>query len=181
MGSSKPLLPFAESHFLGRLLEEFCASKAQPIVVVLGHQAERIRRQITFGEARPVMNENYRQGMLSSIRAGILELSKDPVEGALICPVDHPKISRALVDLLIRRFEETKYSIVLPVVAKRRGHPVLFSRDLFEELLHAPDSVGARQVVRDHADDVLEVETDDSSALLDVDTPEDYRKLMGRE
>ena len=180
MGSSKPLLPFAESHFLGRLLEEFRASKARPIVVVLGHQADRIQRQIAFGEARPVTNENYRQGMLSSIRTGLSALSEDSVEGALICPVDHPKISRVLVDLLIRRFEETRHAIVLPVVAKRRGHPVLFSRDLFEELLHAPDSVGARQVVWDHADELLEVETDDSGALLDVDTPEDYRKLVGR-
>lgn len=181
MGSSKPLLPIAESSFLARLLEEFQASKARPIVVVLGHQADRIRRKITFGEARTVLNESYRQGMLSSIRAGLRELSGEPIEGALICPVDHPRVSRALVDFLIRRFEETRRSIVLPVCEGRRGHPVLFSCELFEELLHAPDSVGARQVVWDHADDLLEVATDDPGALLDVDTPEDYRKLVGQE
>lgn len=181
MGSSKPLLPFAESNFLGRLLEEFRASKAWPIVVVLGHQADRIQGQIAFGEARPVVNEDYRQGMLSSIRMGLQELSETSVEAALICPVDHPKVSRMLVDLLIRRFEEAKSPIVLPVVAGRRGHPVLFSRELFKDLMQAPDSVGARQVVWDHADDVLEVALDDPGAVLDVDTPEDYRKLVGNE
>ena len=181
MGSSKPLLPFAESNFLGRLLEEFHASKARPIVVVLGHQADRIRREIAFGEARPVLNEDYRQGMLSSIRTGIRELSRDPIEGTLICPVDYPRVNRALVDFLIRRFEESKHSIVLPVCEGRRGHPVLFSCKLFEELSNAPASVGARQVVWDHADDLLEVTTDDPGALLDVDTPEDYQKLVGQE
>lgn len=180
MGSSKPLLPYAESSFLGRLLEEFHASKARPIIVVLGHEADRIRRKIAFGEARPVLNETYRQGMLSSIRAGLRELSREPIEGALLCPVDYPRVGQALVDSLIRRFEESKHSIVLPVCEGRRGHPVLFSCDLFEELLQAPDSVGARQVVWNHAHDLLEVPTDDRGALLDVDTPEEYRKLVGQ-
>lgn len=180
MGSPKPLLPVAKSNFLTRLLEEFQASKARPIVVVLGHQAERVLREIPFGEAMAVVNKDYQQGMLSSIRCGLRELSGESIDAALVCPADHPRVNRALVDLLIRRFEETGRCIVLPVHRRRRGHPVLFARTLFEELLDAPDSVGARQVVWNHADDLLEVVTDDPGAIIDVDTPEEYRNLVGR-
>ncbi len=71
MGSPKPLLPFEGKTFLERLLEEFLASSAEPIVVVLGHGADRILEQMEWREARPVVNRNYGEGMLSSIRTGL--------------------------------------------------------------------------------------------------------------
>lgn len=181
MGSPKPLLPFRGSTFLGHLIEEFRASRADPVVVVLGHEADRIRREVALGGARTVINAEYRRGMLSSIRAGLEALSGEGVDGVLLCPVDHPKVDSALIDRLIERFEETGRPVVLPVQEGRRGHPVLFSRSVFDELVAAPDSVGARQVVWDHADEVLEVVTEQSGANVDVDTPEEYRKLVGPE
>jgi molybdenum cofactor cytidylyltransferase len=163
------------------MIREFAASRSQPVVVVLGHEAERIRREIRFGKAIPVVNPDYRKGMLSSIRAGLKALENEAMEGALICPVDHPRVDRAVIDTLIRRFEETGPPVALPVCEGRRGHPVLFSQSVFEELLKAPDSVGARQVVWDHSNDILEVEVDDSGIHCDVDTPEDYRALNSKE
>ena len=180
MGSPKSLLLFQGHTFLGRLLEEFRVSRADPVVVVLGYEATRIRREVAFGEARVVVNEAYRQGMLSSIRAGLEALSGEEMDGVLICPVDHPKVSSSLIDSLIERFEGSGRPVVLPVHDGRRGHPVLFSRSLFAELMKAPEAVGARQVVWDHADDVLEVVTDGSGANVDVDTPEEYRRLIDR-
>jgi molybdenum cofactor cytidylyltransferase len=179
MGSPKPLLPFGGSTFLGHLIEQFRASRADPVVVVLGHEAERIRCEVAMGDARSVINMEYREGMLSSIRAGLEALAGEGVEGVLVCPVDHPKVDSALIDRLIERFEETGRPVVLPVHKGRRGHPVLFARSVFDELMAAPDLVGARQVVWDHADEVLEVETEQSGADVDVDTPEEYRKLVG--
>ena len=181
MGSPKPLLPYGKSTFLERVMREFAASRSQPVVVVLGHEAERIRREIRFGEAIPVVNPDYRKGMLSSIRAGLKALENESVGGALICPVDHPRVDRAVIDALIRRFEEAGPPVALPLCKGRRGHPVLFSRSVFEELLTAPDSVGARQVVWDHSNDILEVEVNDSGIHCDVDTPEDYRALNSKE
>ncbi len=181
MGSPKPLLPYGESTFLERVMREFAASRAQPVVVVLGHEAERIRREIRFGEALPVVNPDYRKGMLSSIRAGLKALENESVAGTLICPVDHPRVDRAVIDTLIQRFEEAGPPVALPLCRGRRGHPVLFSQSVFEELLTAPDSVGARQVVWDHSNDILEVEVEDSGIHCDVDTPEDYRALNSKE
>jgi molybdenum cofactor cytidylyltransferase len=181
MGSPKPLLPLGATTFLDHLLHQFLTSRARPVIVVLGHQAERILRQVPIQKAQnatAVVNPDYRQGMLSSIRAGLRELGDEPVSGALVCPVDHPRISAALVDLLITRFEETHASIVVPVYEGRRGHPVLFARTLFDEIQRAPDSVGARQVVWDHAGEVLEIPTEDRGIITDIDTPEQYERLV---
>lgn len=182
MGSSKPLLSFRRSSFLGHLLDELHASRARPILVDLGHEAERIRREVMFQEARPVLNPEYRNGMLSSIRAGLLAIAdEERVEGAIVCPVDHPEIDADLVDTLIRRYEETGRPIVLPVRRGRRGHPVLFARSTFGEIMKALDSVGARQVVWNLADQVSEVATDHPGVTFDVDTPEEYEKLLARQ
>jgi molybdenum cofactor cytidylyltransferase len=180
MGFPKALLGYPrpggpETTFLAHILSVLSRSRAEPIVVVLGHDAERIQRAIpsaSWDRARPVMNSRYREGMLSSIRAGIDALGD--VEGALILPVDHPDVTPEIVDLLIDRFQQTRSPIVLPVHGGRRGHPVLFARAVFDELREAPEAVGARQVVWDHQNDLLEVEVSDPGVGRDVDTPSDY-------
>ena len=177
MGSPKPLLPLGESTFLEHVLGQFLASRARPVLVILGHEAERIQGEVSLADARVVVNPHYRQGMLSSIRAGLRALEGEPVSGALICPVDLPDVSTAVVDLVIGRFEKTRAPIVVPVCEGRRGHPVLFAQPLFEEIQRAPDSVGARQVLWDHASEVLEIPTEDRGIITDVDTPEQYERL----
>jgi len=177
MGSPKPLLPLGEATFLANLLYSLRASRARPIVVVLGHEAAAVRAGVDLGDARAVDNPSYRDGMLSSIRAGIGALDDD-VLGALLLPVDHPRVSARLVDSLIDRFLSAQAPIVVPTFNGRRGHPVLFGRALFGELLHAPEAVGARQVVWDHASEVLEVPADEPHVLEDVDTQADYRRLI---
>jgi molybdenum cofactor cytidylyltransferase len=188
MGFPKALLPYprpdgTESTFLERLLDVMSRSRAEPVVVVLGHDAARIRSAIgnvSAGRARLVVNERYREGMLTSILAGIDAVEESSAEGALILPVDHPDVSPEIVDLLIDRFERSQNPIVLPVFRGRRGHPVLLSREVFPEIRRAPESVGARQVVWDHQEDLLEVEVQDPGVGLDVDTPGDYRSLRER-
>lgn len=183
MGSPKALLPFpepdgTESTFLSHLLRVFGAAPARPIVVVLGHHAEALRRELDFGEAIVVVNENYRDGMLSSLRAGLDALSS--VDGALVCPVDHPDVSPEVVATLVARFEAERPPIILPTFQGRRGHPVLFSSDVFSELHEAPEEVGARQVVWDHQKDLLEIEVSHGGVTIDIDTPGDYRAFRDR-
>jgi len=194
MGFPKALLPYGfiegaqgaegpETTFLAHLLDVMNRSRAEPIVVVLGHDAERIRSSVapaSWGRARPVLNDGYREGMLTSVLAGLAAVEESPVEGALILPVDHPDVSVEIVDLLIDRYLERHPPILLPVHRGRRGHPVLFSRAVFDEIRRAPDSVGARQVVWDHQGDLLEVEVSDPGIGRDVDTPGDYRSFRER-
>jgi molybdenum cofactor cytidylyltransferase len=77
---------------------------------------------------------------------------------------------------MIRRFYESKKLIVVPRCGGKRGHPVIFSRQLFEELLIAPMDQGAKAVVNAHRDDTLEIETDEAGITVDIDTPELYRQ-----
>ncbi len=188
MGFPKALLPYplsdgSETTFLARLLDVLNRSRASPIVVVLGHEAERIRSSVSrtsWGRARAVLNERYREGMLTSIRSGIEAVEASPAEGALVLPVDHPDVSSDVIDLLIERYEESRNPLLLPVHQGRRGHPVLFSRKVFAEIRRAPESVGARQVVWDHQGDLLQVEVQDPGISRDVDTPGDYRSFRER-
>ena len=180
MGSPKARLPYpendgSESTFLDHLLRVFVSSQAEPVVVVLGHDAENLASSFRFGEARVVVNRDYRDGMLTSIHAGIRALDKDDVDGALVCPVDHPHVDPGVVDTLIHRFDEHRSPIVVPVHNGRRGHPVLFSSDVFSALANAPKTVGARRVVWDHQKDLLEVEVSHAGVTVDIDTPSDYR------
>jgi len=188
MGFPKALLPCtgsdgSETTFLEHLLGVMNQSRAEPIVVVLGHDGERIRSSVapaSWGRARPVLNDRYREGMLTSIVAGLDAVERSPAEGCLVLPVDHPAVSPEIVDLLIGCYERTPRPILLPVCQGRRGHPVLFSRAVFGEIRRAPESVGARQAVWDHQEDLLEVEVQDPGIGRDVDTPGDYRSFRER-
>ena len=94
----------------------------------------------------------------------------------LVHLVDHPFIDVALVDKLIDGFFETKKLIVVPRYKEKRGHPVIFSRELFRELLDAPIDQGAKAVVNAHRQDTLEIDWQDEGIILDIDTPELYRQ-----
>jgi molybdenum cofactor cytidylyltransferase len=185
MGSPKALLPYplpdgSETTFLAHLLGIFERSRARPVVVVLGHDPKTIENSVARGAARWVRNERYREGMLSSLLSGLEAIDEAGIEGVLVHPVDHPDVTPELVDGLIASFERTKAAIVLPAHRGRRGHPVLFSRAVFEELRRAPEAVGARQVVWDHQSDLLEVEVPEHGIASDVDTPGDYRAWRER-
>jgi molybdenum cofactor cytidylyltransferase len=102
-------------------------------------------------------------------------------EGLLLCLIDHPLISRALVNDLIEQFYAASCTkIVLPVYETRRGHPVIFPSALYEELLRAPADKGARAVVWAHAADVLELPTNEEGCILNLNDPETLRRATGR-
>jgi molybdenum cofactor cytidylyltransferase len=94
----------------------------------------------------------------------------------LVHLVDHPYIDAELVNLLIRRFEDSGKPIAVPSFHGKRGHPVMFARSLFDELLNAPIDQGAKAVVNAHRNETLEIDTEDEGITLDIDTPELYRQ-----
>lgn len=147
-------------------------ASCDPRLVVLDPASVPAARARAISEAAGAAvleNPDPARGMLSSVKIAIAAL--DPrVTHALLLPVDHPGIRRETVDRLIARAAD---QIVLPVFARRRGHPVMFPCALFGALLSAPESEGARAVV--HANTVLELPVDDPAVARDVDTPADLR------
>jgi molybdenum cofactor cytidylyltransferase len=124
------------------------------------------------------LNPEWEKGQLSSVRAGLRSLEKIQIDGMILCPVDHPLVSTRLVSDLVQRFYESKKAIVLPTYNGRRGHPVIFSKALFGELLAAPEEKGARAVVWAHAGEVLEVPTDEEGVILNINDPDMLQRAM---
>lgn len=184
MGRPKALLPVGESSFIERIVASLRAAQIEKIYVVLGHNAAALAQRIAHLPVEILVNPGYRQGQLSSLIVALRALERENagenVDGILLHLVDHPFIDPALVGRLVGRFYESGKLIVVPVYRGRRGHPVIFSRALFDELAAAPLDQGARTVVRAHAAETLEFETEDEGITFDIDTPEDYRRHVGK-
>jgi molybdenum cofactor cytidylyltransferase len=153
----------------------------EPLLVVLGHHAAEIEQQVHLPAAAQFLrNPDYHLGQLSSLRVALRHLQAHPVAGALVCLVDHPAVTKTVVRELLGRFRQSDHAILIPVWRGRRGHPVLFARRLFEELLRAPLEQGARFVVHQHASEVELVQVEEEGITWDVDRPEDYTALERR-
>ena len=174
MGTPKALLPLRGRTFLDNILEEISQSSVQRTVVVVGHHKAEIESQVSSGT--PVIyNPDYEQGMITSLQAGIRAVPRE-ARGALLFLVDHPLVQRDTIELLIKELAPGR--IVLPTFKGRRGHPVLFASDILQEILSLTTSQGANIVVRKDPSRVVEVSVDFPGILVDVDTPEDFRKLQ---
>lgn len=177
MGQPKALLPIGGQTFIEKIVGALREAGLQNIIVVLGHDAEAMRQKIAHLPVTILVNPDYRKGQLSSLRVAIRHLlANDSCSGLLVHLVDHPYIDAPLVNLLIQRFEDSGKLIAVPRFHGKRGHPVIFARSLFDELLKAPEDQGAKAVVNAHRDETLEIETEDAGITLDIDTPELYRQ-----
>ena len=181
MGQPKALVPFQGSTFVEHLIAVTRHTRLGITRVVLGAGAEGIRVQLKIDPAWIVVNANWPKGQLSSIHAAIRSLPAGATEGILVCPVDHPLVSADLVGRLIAAFDRGGKLIVLPRYNGRRGHPVIFRAELYQELLAAAAEVGARQVVWNHAGDVMEVETEEEGVILNLNDAESLRKAGVRD
>jgi len=178
MGRPKPLLPLNGSTFLGHLLDEIKASRVSRTLIVLGHHPEVVLDAMPEIAPVAIVNEDYKLGQLSSLHAGLRELGDAP-EAVVMCLADHPFITRQVIDAILQAHARTHRPIVVPTYGGGRGHPTLFARSLFAELLAAPLDQGARVVVRAHAQEVLELIVDEPGIMADVDTPEQYEQWLG--
>lgn len=177
MGRPKALLPIDGQTFIERIVAALKQSGIERIFVVLGFNAEEMRREIEHLPVEILINQAYQQGQLSSLQVALRRLdSEKDCDAILVHLVDHPYLSAAVVNRMIDRYRESKNCIVIPKYRGKRGHPVLFDRSLFAELLSAPIDQGAKAVVNAHRDQTLEIDTDDIGVTLDIDTPELYRQ-----
>ena len=179
MGSPKALLEFRGQTFLATILAAIASARMSSVVVVAGHHYDRIVR--AFPNARVAFNPNYEQGMSTSVQVGIRALLEGPdrVDGAAIFLVDHPIIDRQTIDALTARLLPGR--IVVPLCEGRRGHPVLFAADLFAEILELAPDQGLNTVVKRNRDRVVEVIVENPGVLRDIDTPEQFARLLGED
>jgi molybdenum cofactor cytidylyltransferase len=182
MGRPKALLPIGMTGetFLDRITRTLIEGGLDDIVVVVGAHGGAIRSgaQRTAG-VRIVDNPHWEQGQLTSLLAGLRAVDAPHVSAVLMTLIDVPLFSASTVRALVTAHRERDAVIVRPVSGGRHGHPVIFDRSLFDELRNADPLRGAKQVVRTHADDIVEVPVLDEGAFTDIDTPRDYERFIG--
>ena len=183
MGRAKANVPLEGGEtFLSRIVRTFCDAGVDDVVVVVGHEQDAIVEVFlrTDLAARFVANPDYESGQLSSLLAGLRVVDRPGVVATLVTLVDVPLVTPVTVRAVVDRYLRTHAPIVRPVRGEEHGHPVLIDRSLFEAIRRADPSSGAKAVVRAHASTAGDVQVDDEGAFLDIDTAEDYQRLVGR-
>jgi molybdenum cofactor cytidylyltransferase len=176
MGSPKALLKIGDKSFAQQIVDTLIASRVLDIVLVLGADAEAIQTQLNWFEGKTVINEEWEKGQLSSVLMGLHVVEQQDLHGVLVWPVDRPLVSWHVIVGMLHQFWTKHKQIVVPIYKGRRGHPVLFGKDLFHDLECAPMDKGARKVLQDHPSDVLEYQTEEEGVVMNIDSPEDYRR-----
>ena len=152
--------------------EQAIASRAKPVIVVTGHQREKVEAALAGLPVRFVHNPDYAEGLGTSLKAGIAAVPED-ADGAVVCLGDMPQVDAALIDKLIAAFDPGRGAlIVVPSIEGRRGNPVLWSRRFLPDLMQIQGDIGARHLIGNYAEAVVEVPVSGDAALTDVDTPE---------
>jgi molybdenum cofactor cytidylyltransferase len=175
MGRLKALIKLGHKTILQHALANLEASQVNEIVVVLGFKAEKIIPTLKGMRCQVVVNPQYTRGMSSSIRCGLSAVNPQ-ARAVLIALGDQPYIPPEIVDLLLRSYQEEDQKIVVPTCGGRRGHPVIFGRRYWPELRALKGDVGCKELLRRHAQHVLEVEVFQEGVLADIDTPSNGRK-----
>ena len=182
MGAPKALLrvPGGGETFLDHLIGVLGA-QASPVIVVLGHETQRILEGVArSAEALFVTNTKYQEGQLSSLQCGLTAVPRDAA-GFLFTPVDIPLVRPETVNALARAFEREagRTLVTVPRCEGRRGHPVCCARELIPEFLALPAEGQARDVIRRHASRTCYVDVNDPGILRDIDDLASYLSLPG--
>lgn len=152
--------------------EQALASRAAPVIVVTGHERERVEAALDGLPVKLVHNPDYADGLGTSLKAGIAAVPKE-ADGVIVCLGDMPQVDSALIDKLIATFDPERGAlVVVPSIEGRRGNPVVWSRRFFHDLMQIQGDIGARHLIGSYAEAVVEVPVAGAAALTDVDTPE---------
>jgi molybdenum cofactor cytidylyltransferase len=175
MKKQKLLLPFNGKTIIETVIQNILADLGNNILVVLGSHHLEIKNQIGKLPVKTCMNQNYAEGMLSSVICGFRALPAE-ANAALVFLGDQPQIPGEVTRLVIKAWQNSEKGIVIPVTNGRRGHPVLIETKYKSEIEKLDPEKGLRQLMEKFAEDVEETECNLPEILRDIDTPEEYSR-----
>lgn len=183
MGTPKALLPDGSGGiFITRIVRTLLDAELREVTIVTGRHHDAIvaalERAALPLPPHVVRNPDPARGQLSSLFVGMLAVCRTGTEAVLVTLVDVPMVRPETVRQVVDAWRQSRAPIVRPAFGERRGHPVVFDRAVFDELRDAPLETGARTVVRAHAADIVDVPVDDPGCIIDVDTPDEYDRLL---
>ena len=177
MGEFKPLLPLGGQTMIAVLIGRLRAAGVEEILVVTGHNGDRLEAHLAELGVNFVRNPDYASTqMFESICLGLRGL-RGCHDGVFITPGDVPLVRPET----IREMEQRAAAVVRPVYGGRQGHPVLLSAEVVPQVLRYDGTDGLRRVLRQLNDRTVRVEVPDEGVLLDADTPEEFQTLLRRE
>jgi len=177
---NKLRLSVAGLPLLSRMVETLLASRLQDIVVVLGHEAERLRPMLDGLAVTVAYNPSYRKGHMTSVYKGMEALPR-PCDGVMVCLSDQPLLAPGDIDMLIDGFAGLGPGAVLvPFYRGTRGNPVILAHEHCQAMLKGDRKQGFKRFIDDNPGFVTAVEMASDHVVFDLDTPADYEALLAR-
>jgi molybdenum cofactor cytidylyltransferase len=177
MGTAKALLTLRGETFLDRLIRVI-GERCDPVVVVLGHEPEKIRSGLRApGRAEFTVNRDYELGQLTSLQCGLRAVPPES-QAVLFTPVDYPAIQPETIRALAAAFQVGGALFFVPRYEGRHGHPVIFNASVLPEFLALSLDSDARAVIHRHREQTRYLDVEDPGILKDVDRPEEYAELL---
>jgi molybdenum cofactor cytidylyltransferase len=178
MGKSKQLLEIKGEQLLLRSTKVALLSAAEKVLVVLGANELAHRKIIQHLPVEIIANDNWQNGMGSSLKRGLNELhaTTPELDAALVMVCDQPLLTTEHLNQIIEKFELTKSPVVASFYAGTAGVPALFAKSIFEKLMNVEDKEGAKKIIQLHKELVESVDFPQGS--IDLDTPEDYTTFI---
>ena len=176
MGEPKMVLPWGKTTVIGQVCSVLFQAGLEDVLVVTGGAREAVEKALAGMPVRTVYNPEYTRGeMLSSLQIGLSSLTEQ-TEAALVTLGDQPQIEAWVVAALLREYAASRADLIVPSVRMRRGHPWLVGRHLWQEIqaLRPPETL--RDFLRSHNSNIHYLPLEAESILLDLDTPQDYRR-----
>lgn len=176
MGASKPLLPLGSASVIEWVISSVSRAGVGDILIVTGHDPDEMASVLDRLRIRHVHNADYETSMFSSVQAGAKALGDD-ADAFFILPVDCPLVRPEVLKRLIRSYHEANSGILYPSCCGLRGHPPLISSRYRDALLLANSGDNLRSFLERHVDDAADVDVEDPTILMDMDTPEEYQRI----
>ena len=177
MGTTKQLLPWGDTTVLGKSIACYNDINIDKLIIVVGYKADLIKETFSREKITWTYNENFTGDMASSFKKGFEEVDKD-TEVLYLALGDTPAIRIETLKLMKIVYEKNKYKIIIPMVNGRKGHPVLFSKDVFKDLENVGETYNLKDVIKNHDDEVYYLQVEDENIIHDIDTIEEYETLL---
>jgi molybdenum cofactor cytidylyltransferase len=177
-GDFKPLLKWGSRTVIAACVDNLRRSRVDEIIVVLGHRESEIRARLAGAGVQFAINQDYRRGMLSSIKTGF-PLVSPRADGVLVALVDQPMVGPEVINPLVISFGDYEKKISVPTYQGKHGHPIVVAREFEDEIMQLDDNApdGLRALLDAHRHEIQEVPVDSPAILEDIDSPEDYERL----
>jgi molybdenum cofactor cytidylyltransferase len=178
MGRNKLLFDLGGETVVRRAVRSAVQAGLDPVVVVLGHEAEAVRAALASLPCRFVVNPRHAEGMNSSVRAGIAALPPE-VAGGVVLLADMPFVSAEMIATVVERYRTGDAALIFSEYGGVQAPPTLFDRSLFAEL-EGPEGEGCGKRMRRRHPDRAAIVAWPAAALADLDVPEDYERAKAQ-